>query len=409
MKRLVRIKVIFLFAFCFTAGISASSGQRTFKYQAQIGDVKKSGFYKIQLQPTLIANVNNDLSDLRIIDQKNTFVAYTKVQSSNNQAEDFISFPILSLSSKDSVTTMILENKSRLLLTSLWLNFKNAAVFRRADILGSDDQKNWFAIQEDIMLSTSSITNTDNFLQSLSFPANKYQYFKVNIYNGKKEALQIIRAGIFKDRQRTLKYTKLPLAIVSKIDSTNRSTYLQLAFKEKFLISKLTFKVSKPKFYRRQVAVFVKDGLKKRKVGESILRSDGNNEILLATRAHALEVQVMNGDNPSLTIDQVLAEQATEYVLAYLEEGAQYRFLIGDAKAVKPQYDMEYFADSSKEVSEISHSGLQRNTLFKAQIKASKPDYTILLWIAIIAVLLLLLYFSWKMLTEINRPTTSSK
>jgi hypothetical protein len=403
MKRPVKIKGFFIFLVCYIAHISALFGQSTFTYQAEIEPVKKSGFYKIQLQPRLIAKGKNDLSDLRIIDQKNKYLAYAKVQSSISQEEDFTPFEILSLTSQDSVTTMILKNENRLLLTSLWLNFKNAAVFRRADVLGSDDQKDWFAIQEDILLSTSSITRTDNFLQSLSFPANRYMYFKVKIYNGKKEALQIIRAGIFRDRQRTLAYTAIPSPIVSQIDSANGSSYLKMAFKENFLINKLTFKVSKPKFYRRQVLVFSKEGKQKRLIGEAIFRSDGKAEMHMNTRTHALEVQVINGDNPPLTIGQVLAAQATEYVLAYLEEGEQYKFLIGDRKAAKPQYDMEYFADSIQNVTEISHNRLLKNALYKAQINADKTDYTILLWAAILSVLSLLIYFSWKMLTEINR------
>jgi hypothetical protein len=402
MNKLLTIKQAFLTALCLVAGITASYGQDTFRYQSSIEEVGKSGFYKIHLQPVLIAKGKQDLSDLRIIDNKNKFVPFVRMQNVPSKAADFLALPIVNSSLADSVTTLIVENKDSLLLQSLWLKVKNTAVYRKADLLGSDDQQNWFAIQEDVALDQSSGSTTDSYLQSLSFPASNYRFLKIKINNGRKEAIKILKVGVFSNKRSVLGYVDLPAPQFLKTDSSNKSTYLRLSFKDNFLISKLKIHVTSPKFYKREVLIFGWEGSKKRLIGETTLQSGSKQEILIGAKAMKLELQIFNGDNPPLEIDKVLASEVKEYIFAYLEANTKYQLLVDDIKALMPDYDLKFFADSNKSLPEIQHSAIQKNALLKEEIKGDKPNYTPFVWLAIIVVLALLSFLSWRMMTEMK-------
>ena len=156
MKSKHRIKY-FLALLILLSGLAKSTlAQHTFKYKADLEAPKQSGFYKISLQPNLLAQCKDGLADLRIIGQQKSFVPYVKLESLPSVKENFINFPILqNTQDKDSITTLVVENASPLLIRSLWLRLKNTAVSRSADLQGSDDNLNWFAIKEDIFLQQS--------------------------------------------------------------------------------------------------------------------------------------------------------------------------------------------------------------------------------------------------------------
>src|SRR5688500_12407609 len=95
MKSRHRIKY-FLALLILLSGLAKSTlAQHTFKYKANIETPKLSGFYKISLQPNLLAQSKDDLADLRIIDQQKSFIPYVKLESLPSIKENFINFPIL--------------------------------------------------------------------------------------------------------------------------------------------------------------------------------------------------------------------------------------------------------------------------------------------------------------------------
>ena len=380
-----------------------SKGQDNFIFKANIDPVSTEGFYKIQLLPNLVSKGNTSLSDLRIIDGNKKFVPYIRLQNLPSRKDDFIEFPIVSNLKADSINTIVLENKKSLLLQSLWLKAKNTAVYRNADLLGSDDGQQWFAIQENIPLRQSSDSNTDSYLQSLSFPASNYRYFKLNINNGSKDAVKILSVGIYASTQVNVQYSTIPSPTIKRVDSVDKNTYLQLDFQQQFLINKLSLAISAPKFYRRKVLITEVIGKQKTLIGEAVLQSGTTADILLSSKTNQLELQIVNGDNPPLQIDAIQAAQAKEYIVAYLEPKVSYQLLFGNRKAVAPDYDLSFFADSSKRVlAEIQHNNPEKNPLYKVAVVKKPNDYTIWVWVAILAVLGLLSLLSWKMLSELK-------
>ena len=70
--------------------------QEHFAYKARLGEVKQSAFYKILLPPKVIGRCQNDVADLRILDEQNHQVAYMVKQDAAQFSESsFVEFPII--------------------------------------------------------------------------------------------------------------------------------------------------------------------------------------------------------------------------------------------------------------------------------------------------------------------------
>ena len=116
---------------------------------------------------------------------------------------------------------------------------------------------------------------------------------------------------------------------------------------------------------------------------------------------------IENDDNRPLQLNGIEAWQLTRYMKTYLEQGHKYRLVYGDSIAVAPVYDLNYFVDSIPKVLPtlvVLESKEQVTPLTNNAIEKSLSWYEnkLFIWIAIIAIILLLSFMSWKMLTEMK-------
>ncbi|HEX8378778.1 MAG TPA: hypothetical protein VF602_13255 [Pedobacter sp.] len=382
----------------------ASYAQQSFRYKANLQEIKQAGFYQLVLSPEVIAKCQDNLADIRIMDRNKRFVPYVNRESLPSVSESFISFPILENDSQgDSISSLVIENSKTELIRSLWLRLKNSAVSRTADLLGSDDKKRWFAMKEDILLQPSSGSDGNSYFQSLSFPASNYRYFKLTIHNKRKAPLQILQAGIYASAVSGQSFQPLPSPRISRKDNSDNSTYLDLRFAQSYQVNKVSFRVTQPRYFQRSVQVYSIKGKQKSLLTELSISSGQRQDLVVTFRSQHLQIQIANGDNPPLQIDSLQAWQLNQFLVAYLEAGKSYQLLFGDKQAREPDYDLKFFTDSAvKQVSEIKHLTIISNELYKAKPETKKENNTLLIWISIAAALVLLVFMSWRMLGEMK-------
>ena len=394
-----------VFTLCAILAFSAGAyAQQSFRYKADLQEIKQAGFYQLTLSPEVIAKCQENLADIRIIDRDKRYVPYVKRESLPLVRESFISFPILENDSQgDSISNLVIDNSKTELIRSLWLRLKNSAVSRTADLLGSDDKQRWFAIKEDIRLQPSSGNDGNSYFQSLSFPASNYRYFKLNIHNKKKAPLQILQAGIYASAESGQSFQPLPSPRISRKDSSDNSTYLDLRFTQPYQVNKISFRVAQPRYFQRNVQVYSIKGQQKSLLTQFSISSDRGQNLVFTSRSQHLQIQLANGDNPPLQIDSVQAWQLNQFLITYLEAGKSFQLLFGDKQAREPDYDLKFFTDSAvKQVSEIKHLGILSNGLYKTKPEPKKENNTLFIWISIAAALVLLVFMSWRMLGEMK-------
>jgi hypothetical protein len=384
----------------------SASAQKSFKYQAALQKINSTGFYRISLQPALVAKAKADLSDIRITDAKGNFIPY--IQAGSLPQKDQKSFVVFNeidaRLSTDTGTTFIAENKTGFALDRLWIKLQNTAVQRKVNLAGSDDLKQWFAIQEDISLQEAVQNSEGTYMQSLSFPASNYRYLKILVNDKNKTPIKFLQAGVYTEYAATLSYIPIPPAQLSRVDS-NKTSYITLKLNDNYQVNKLHINITAPKYFKRDVLVYQIIGREKQLLGEGELNSAKTTDLLLSAKANRLLLQIENGDNLPLTIAGVDVYQSDESLISYLDGKQNYRLLTGDATVQAPEYDLKFFADSiHDDIPKISHEAVQKNAAFetKQPVKAAR-DYTLFIWIAIVVALGLLLFLTLKMTKEVNK------
>jgi hypothetical protein len=383
----------------------SASAQKTFKYQAALPKTDSTGFYRISLQPALVAKAKADLSDIRIIDDKGNFVPY--IQTGSLPLKDQKSFvvfnPVDARLSTDTGTTFIVENKTGLALDRLWIKLQNTAVQRKVNLVGSDDLKQWFAIQEDIPLQEAVANSEGTFMQSLSFPASNYRYLKILVNDQNKAPIKFLQAGIYTEYAAALTYVPIPQPQLTRVDS-NKTTYITIKLNDHYQVNKLHVNITSPKYFKRDVTVYQITGNEKQLLGVGELNSIKATDLLIAAKSSRLLLQINNGDNLPLTINGVEAYQADESLISYLSGRQTYQLLTGDPNTHAPEYDLKFFADSIQDdITEISHGAVNKNPAYETnQIKPGR-DYTLFIWLAIIVALGLLLFLTLKMTKEVSK------
>lgn len=406
MMRLKKMNKLTLLTLLLCGAILPASAQKNFKYKAALQKIDSTGFYRIGLQPGLVAKAKPDLSDIRIADAKGNFVPYIQAGSLPQKSQQsFVVFPEISNSPKtDTSTVFIIENKTGLVLDRLWVRLQNTAVKRKVNLLGSDDLNQWFAIQEDIPLQEAVQNSEGTYLQSLSFPASNYRYLKIQVNDKNKNPVKFLEGGIYTEYASTAQsYTPVAPLNIIRADS-NKTTFIDIKLNDNYQVNKLHLNISAPRYYKRSVTVYQFVNNSRELLSETELSSDKTTDLLIAAKTNHLLIEISNGDNQPLSIGEIKAFQSDEYLISYLEAKQSYRFLVGDPSAQAPEYDLKFFADSiGGNTPVIKHEAVVKNTGYAVAAKPARKDYAILIWVAIIVSLGLLLLLTLKMTREVKK------
>jgi len=402
-----RIKNGFLL-WIFFGSVSFASAQKTFKYEAFLNRIDSTGFYKIILLPDIVSKSNDDLSDVRLMDQKGNYVPYVSEGNLPNvEKQKFVVFPqVLIDLPKDTGTSFIAENTGKQPVSTLWVKLKNTAVTRSVNLSGSDDLKNWYAIEEDIPLQDAVLTNDASYLQSISFPASNYHYLKLLVNDKSKTPVKFLEAGEYITKSTFPFYYPVSYGSFTKKD-TNKTTWITIQLKDNYMVNRLVLSVSNPAYYKREVSVYRVDPQGRHLITLADLSSSKNGDIFISAKTRNLALQINNGDNPPLTINDVKVFQVEHYIVSYLEKGTQYKLFTGNVNAKAPEYDLKFFADSIRNIQEIGVGPLVRNGSYISHSAKTKYDFTFVIWAAIIVALLMLSLLTWKMMNEVNSKKIS--
>ena len=126
-------------------------------------------------------------------------------------------------------------------------------------------------------------------------------------------------------------------------------------------------------------------------------------------RTRVLRIDIDNADNAPLRVIGISAEQAGICLVTWLQAGGSYVLLTGNSKASFPQYDLGYFTDSLTRRPREIRLGRGQETVVSAgrpaapvPVSADRSGGGFLLWSILSTVLLLLIYFSVKMVGAIG-------
>lgn len=403
--------------------VSAAGYSQAFKNAAKIDSVGTTGFYQINITPELSAFLKTDFSDLRIMDDKNRQVPYIvrSLLPTINQ-NVFNEFPIISNARTDSGNTvLILENKGAPLkignaaqrsINELLLFIKNTSAKRYASLSGSNNNKDWFTINENFFLPRSYQADAASFISQIRFSTVDYKYLKLVINNAGADALNIIKAGSYAELNfQGLKPLVIenPVAGIAQTDSNNQRSYIAVTQTLPFQTDNITIAVTGAKFYERRVWLYLPENdssNKPRVTAETsfIISSNLQNQFAVKKfKANKFYLVVENKDNPPLQITAVSTSQEPVCIVANFEKNISYTLQLNNEQAAAPDYDIKLFKDSITSVLPIIKSGPVFKNQQAENISVTKNNSNRWVWPVIIAAIIILGVLAFKLLADMKK------
>ncbi|HEX8545956.1 MAG TPA: hypothetical protein VF691_03280 [Cytophagaceae bacterium] len=407
MKFVVCLKLCFLLSFVCDA--------QTFESSAQLRPVPKDGYYQLLLGPSIAAHLQESFQDIRIYDSKGKEVPYLLMsEAAVATGESFREYPIKEQTIIDKCCTrLIFSTPQRPKINNLALVIKNAEVRKKAKLSGSDDAVSWYIIKDNFDLESIYHSANTSEIKMLDFPMSDYAFYKLDIDDSLNPPLNIKKIGFYDNWQEQGKYLTLPMPKITQRDSSDKRSYVYINFPSFAVIDQLKFKIRGPHIYRREASFYSVSQMKGKEILTPIdnitLRSNQHNEIKvpgLYMKAFCLVIE--NLDNSPVMVNEVKALQLSHKLLVYLDSQEKFTLKFGSKDVGIPQYDLEYFRDSiPTNLPDVSLGPIEEASMIKNPAQA--PDFfrsTTWIWLAIAAIILLLGFMSYKMISEMKEKET---
>ncbi len=411
-KKWINLLLFSLIAVCCTAQTGG------FKFYGKLDTVKTAGFYNVELTPEITARLKTDYSDLRIVNDAGKWIPHVlHAPAYDRTAHDIARDLKFSITENSGANTAILIESSKNISSNIGLIITNTAAERFCTLSGSNDKSNWFIINDSITLNPiPSETGSENIFR-IDFPPNNYTFYKVVIHNNNKDPFNIkgvveyATAPEIKDPLNKL--NENPAATIQQKDS-GKISYIKISQQLPWHFDNISLQLSAVKYYNRKVDLYIpySGNHSFSNPGEKIQSFTISNNSTLQftvplTKASVLYLLISNEDNLPLTVNAVKTACSNHYITTYLETDGNYTMIMDNETAIMPNYDLAQLITNIPD--SISSLRVGKITAVKENdvpVVAEKNNKWIL-WLAIAAALLILLFFSYKMLTEVDKRKTA--
>lgn len=376
-------------------------------YTADLDTIARPSFYKINLLPAVVANCRQNLSDIRIVENETgREVPYIlKNDAATFSESSFVNFPILSVKKEaDKQTHIILKANHTQPIDNLLLFIKNTDAVRSVTLSGSDNNRDWFVIKENIYLDEYFNRTNDQFIQTLSFVPSKYAFYKLIILGENILPVNVVKAGMYSNKITFGKYLPVPVKSIIQNDSSNKKSYIRLLLDAPYLVHKLSIEAEGPKYFNRSLEISTATTEKGQYFVMFALSSNGNSSFPLnGLKSSEFLLTIQNDDNPALKITGATCWQLNQYLFTYLDSNKQYHLSFGDSTATVPVYDLAFFKDSIPAIlPQLNYGGIKATNSSQALLKPGSFS-KVWMWLAIVVAGLALLIFTIQLTRQINR------
>lgn len=385
-----------------------------YKFYSRLDSVQTAGFYNIEITPELSARLKTDYSDIRIVNEAGKWIPHILHTPANERANEAITRDLKYSIVENSVlnTVIIVENKKNT-ASSLGLIITNTSAERFCTLSGSRDKTNWYVINDSILINPApGDTATENIF-NINFPPNNYSFYKLVIHNNNKYPFNIkniVRKGEVLEFWSKQPATSLdnPATTIQQKDS-GKISYIKITQQQPFQFDNIILQLSGVKYYSRKVDLYV-PGTDKSSFKDpgQLLQSFtvSNNSTLQFTvplaKSPVFYLLISNEDNLPLTVTNVKTACSNHYITAYLEAGA-YRLIMDNENAVMPVYDLVKLNSKIPDSIAFLQVGKTETLDENKPAVITTKNNKWMLWLAIAVALVILLFFTYRMLKEVDK------
>ncbi|MDP5105238.1 MAG: hypothetical protein NWQ31_03615 [Polaribacter sp.] len=394
---------------CFLIGFTSFAQN----YIGSLKGVEKDGFQKILLPSKVRAASANNFDFIRIKDSVHQEVPYVIKYQSDSFFSTFLPIQMLSKkSSKDSITSILIENKTAKKQSNLVLQIANTAISKQYNILGSNDAVHWFGISSNNILNLTNESNSVSVEKRINFPLNTYQFLKIELNDKNSLPINVLGVGVYENEffsEESIEIASFRQEISQLKD--RKVTQIKFTSKDDHQINSISFDIKTALFLRNaKIIVSRTHHIKKREevykeVIASFELSSKNENTFTLNNFYEKEfvVEIDNQDNLPVEITGIKLLQNPIYLISNLKQHQKYQFII-DTTLSKPSYDLgNFLSDSIINVGQVSIVDFLKINKKDLQIK-EKPFWQtrLFMWICIIFVSLFIVYFALDLVKNVK-------
>lgn len=350
------------------------------KTTAKIETVTESGLHKIILPAEIRSFSKEELDDFRILDSKGIEIPYYIFPGNSDvQTSSFSECKILSNSRIAKSRTSIIFENPKSTLDEIVLSITNSDVTKFYSISGSNDQKEWFGLVNNSLLTGIENSNAASVLKTVKFPLTAYRFIKLDFNDKKTLPINVLKIGYLSPKtDNTIVEEIKPKDIKFKNIQDEKKTRILINFGRSQIINQIGFTIAAPNLFQRNSKIYIfrrhKIKQKSARFSETFfafkLSSDQKN-IFSIPQLFEKEciIEIENRDNQPLNISKVKFLQNQIAVIADLKANEKYTVTTGNSELNRPKYDLENFKNSMDDnlpkakIYEIKHLDSQKAIL----------------------------------------------
>ncbi len=407
-------KIGSLLLLCATTALSSVAQVAGWHYQASIDSIKEAGFYNLVLTPAINAHTKTDYSDLRIVNNAGKWVPHVLGQANTipSVEEVIMNLPVFKKESTTAFTELIVKSDGTK-ISNLLLQMKNTAAERFCTLTGSDDYNNWFIINDSIQIRPVKSFDNNFSAFKIQFPPSTYKLYKLYIYNKGRAPFNItaigyagpaIPPGILPLHEPV----ENPAASIIQNDS-GKSSYIRITQPANYHFDEIHLKISGVKYFYRAVDLYIPSSASHsfNNPGQLLQSFIISNNSTLQFRvpksnAAAFYLIIHNEDNLPVKLDKVSTYSSYGVATLYLEKDNKYKLIIDNPIASTPNYDLQQLNIKNRQTLPTATIG-GITAIAPPAVAASKGNNKWLIWLSIAGAALVLSFFTYKLVTDMNK------
>lgn len=381
--------------------------------KAKIQPVAKNGLHKMVVPAEIRSYSKDDLSDFRIFDSKNSEVPYfLMVDSPIKMSEQFENFPIISKQVINKKITSIEIKNPKDQINGLRLVVANSEVTKEYSISGSNNQKEWFGLVNNSILSDLKSLETTNVVKEISLPLCSYRFLKIVFDDSTTLPINVLKIGnlqtsFLRGAMQEIKAKSIQTTQIA----TEKKTVIKIEFDFPQVIDKVIFDINRTNLFKRNARIYTdNERIEKHKtvkyqddIAHFTLVSNQDNAFNTAnTKQQYLTIEIENQDNPPLQISDIKFFQKPIFAVSDLKSNENYSIVTGNLNLMPPNYDLAFFKETisdtlpETQITSIEYQK-QEGTAIKKSSFWQQPWF---MWLCVSAGGLMILFFSVRLIKE---------
>jgi hypothetical protein len=371
-------------------------------------------WHKIVLPPEVFGKISQGLTDLRIfgLTQNNDTIEapYLLSVSSEKVMSSAVGFMTLNTAYNEQGYYFTFEVPGEKPVNRIDLEFEQKNFDWRATLEGSHDQTAWFTLAENCRILSIKNDLTDYQFTKLAFPDARYRYVRIQIKSQEKPGLNnAVVSRVQVTPGRLVTYPIKKTGIVE--NKQKRHTEIDLEMHLPVRVGDINIGIADTFDYYRHVTIkYLADSFETDRgwnynystLTSGTLSSMEENAFKFSSKTvQQLKIIIDNQANEPLTISSIEVKGYVHELVARFTREASYFLVYGNNAAVLPQYDIARFSDNIPETLTTLELGDELK-IEKTEAPVTNPLFINekWLWVVMIVIILLLGWFSIRMLTK---------